>query len=159
MVDEIVALWTNMILNECSVTCLKFWFQHVCKLNDRTKRWLWSCANLTKNEKSDRSFRSRDMSIHKDEFFYRLLIRRQDLPDAKTRLVPFCMYKKLLSHYQRWFGQNSDLCLSNRYVSRICQFDYHDLANIEKSGRSFANIHNDDGSAIIKHDDNWNASR
>lgn len=83
-----------------------------------------------------------------DEFFYPSLVRRQDFPNAKTRLVPFYNYKKLLSHYKSWLDQSSDLCLSKRYIRMICQFDYHDLVNIEKSGRLFANKFNEEHDLI-----------
>ena len=79
-----------------------------------------------------------------DEFFYSSLVRRHDFPGAETRLVQSYTYKKLLSHYKSWFGQSSDLCLSNRYVRTICQFAYHDLANIETSGRLFVNKFNEE---------------
>lgn len=79
-----------------------------------------------------------------DEFFYPSLVRRHDFPGTETRLIQSYTYKKLLSHYKSWFGQNSDRCLSNRYVRTICQFDYHDLANIEKSDRLFVNKFNEE---------------
>ena len=79
-----------------------------------------------------------------DEFFYPSLVRREDFLAAKTRLVPSYTYKRLLSHYKVWFGRSPQLCQSNQYVRTICQFNYQDLSNIEKSGRLFVNKFNED---------------
>lgn len=83
-------------------------------------------------------------TIIPDEFFYSSLVRRRDFPGVESRLVESYTYKKLLSHYKIWSGQSPELCQSNQYVRTICQFNYKDLSNIEKSGRLFVNKMNEE---------------
>jgi len=83
-----------------------------------------------------------------DEQYYPSLVRLSDLPGAKARIVPSYTYDKLLSHYKIWGKRGPSICQSNEYASTVCQFNYKDLANIEKSGRLFANKFNEENDLV-----------
>jgi beta-1,6-N-acetylglucosaminyltransferase 4 len=77
-----------------------------------------------------------------DEQFYPSLVRLPELPGGKARVVPSYTYDKLLSHYKIWYDPDHLKCQSAEYHYTVCQFNYKDLANIEESGRLFANKFN-----------------
>ena len=83
-----------------------------------------------------------------DEQYYPSLVRLTDFPGTRARVVPSYTYEKLLSHYKIWSNTPTLVCRSNRYSNTICQFDYRDLANIEKSGRLFANKFNEENDLV-----------
>ena len=79
-----------------------------------------------------------------DEHYYSSLVRLPDFPGGKARAVSNYYHEELLSHYKIWVNLDIGMCQSNIDRNGVCQFNYKDLANIENSGRLFANKFNED---------------
>lgn len=77
-----------------------------------------------------------------DEHFTPTLVRSPGFPGSNARLVADYHYYQLVSHYKLWSDNMDVYCQSRAYHSMICQFNYKDLYNIERSGRLFANKFN-----------------